>query len=398
MDMQREYRGDVLYVYDRVYPKKIKERQISRTYRTQTTQQGGRPSERKYGKAFAESQRARATAQEHRSNRTVGQAATHGYGASNRPRRSNSESYTYRPGNARGGEAVRERPLKLMLDRIVNFFETIEERGRRDEAIAKQKAIAWKKFSEYRHIFFTSLLLLAITVAFVALVYKMFFVVENVTVSGTERYTDGEIIASAGFSLGDNLYSFAASDAEDTITFLCPYIRSAVVNRSIPKSVAITLEDDSAVYYADIWGDRVMLSAGLRILDVTESEEVAEEGLIELILPPVKYSVAGRGIEFYDVRNERFIRDVLTEVLASSLAGADMVDAVDLSDAYDIKIESCGRYLLRLGDETDCDLKLRMAYKTMTSNDFDQLLPARIDLSEVGKAIIKPDASLRFDG
>lgn len=398
--VNREYRekdADVLYVYDRVCRKESKKRQLNRTYgaagqqRASASDNGMGRSSRVYGKAFAEAQRQRAGAY----------AAQNGSAQAKRTgseRRRSSHAYSYRPGAAHGGEAVKSRPLKLIMDRLINLFETIEERGKRDESIAKQKAIAWKKISEYKHIVVTALILILMTALFVVLAYKLFFVIDNVSVNGTEVYSKAEIVASSGFEIGDNLYSFAAGDAEDTITFLCPYIKSADVNRTIPKSVTITLEDDTAAYYAMIWGDCVKLSSGLRVLEVVENKDsIADEGLIELVLPPVKYSVAGRVIEFSDTRKDRFIRSVLDEVSKSSLAGAGMVDAVDLSDEYDISLESGRRYLLKLGDEKDCDLKLRMAYKTMTDSKFDTLLPARIDLSEVGKAIIKPDASLDLD-
>lgn len=380
--VNREYRrneSEVLYIYDRVCPKNVKKRQINRAYQPNQTRQsppnnsGGRP----FGSEFAAQQRMRARL--------------------NPYKRSSSRAYQYRPGQVGGGEAVKERPLKMLIDRLINLFETIEERGKRDEAVAKQRAVAWKKFSEYRRIILTAILLIAITAAFILLVYELFFVISDVNVNGSEIYTNDELIASTGFDIGDNLYSFTSTEAENTMTFLCPYIKSAEVDRTIPKYVAITVEDDTAVYYATIWGDCVKLSSGLRVLEVVDEEMVKNEELIELILPPVKYSVAGRVLEFSDTRHERFIRSVLSEVAQSSLADAGMVDAVDLSDEYDITLVSGGRYLLRLGSEADCDLKLRMAYKTMTSSTFDTLLPARIDLFEVGKAIIKPDATLTFD-
>lgn len=400
--MNRDYRrnrSEVLYVYDRVCPKKVKKRQINRAYqlhrerqnptgntnrffgdRTSEGSSANPTSERPFGTDFAYQQRQRARA--------------------NPYKQRNSRAYQYRPnsygGNAEyGGEAVKSRPLKLIMDKLVNLFESLEERGRRDEAIAKEKAIAWKKLTEYKHIFVTALVVLLISALFVTLVYKVFFVIEDVDISGSDIYSSEEILASAGFEEGDNLYSFAAEDAENTITFLCPYIKTAEVERTVPKSVAIALTDDTAVYWANIWGDTVKLSSGLRVLEV--AEEADTESLIELVLPPVKYSVAGRVIEFSDKKGDRFIRSVLTELEKSSLAEAGMVDEVDLSNEYDITVESGGRYLLRLGDESDCDLKLRMAYKTMTDRDFDTLLPARIDLTEVGKAIVKPDAGLTLD-
>jgi len=218
--IRREYRGDVLYVYDRVCPKESKRQQISRTYGCVGSEKQRRNEERIYGKAFAQAQHQRAKASSAGSDSAAASYAqaerrNRNAGAENRPR--SYSAYTYRPGPAAGGEAVRTRPIKLMMERIINFFESIEERGRRDEAIAKKHAVAWKKFSEYRHIFFTALALISITVLFVLLVYKLFFVVEEVSVSGTQHYTEEEILLSSGFAVGDNLYSFAADDAEDTI-------------------------------------------------------------------------------------------------------------------------------------------------------------------------------------
>ncbi len=399
--IQREYRDDVLYVYDRVCSKASKREQMHRTFKSASSSgvnasrsgRGGarqRGKNRVYGQAFAKAQWERAAFYEqsvggNSRERQSSRASSHG------------QAYQYRPGRAQGGEAVESRPLKLMLERIINFFETVEERGKRDEAIAKKKAVSLKKISDYKHIIKTALILIGITVAFVLLVYKMFFVIEDVSISGVSPYANSRILSSAGFEVGDNLYSFSATDAEDSITFHCPYIKSADVTRSVPTSVSVVVEEDTAAYYANIWGEYVKLSAGLRVLEVVEEADVAEEGLIELVLPPVEYAVAGRVIRFADERNDRFIRSVLGETAASTMARNGMIDQVDLSNQYNVTMQSCGRYLLRLGDETDCDLKLRMAYKTMTSDQFDDLLPSRIDLSEVGQAIIRPDASLSFE-
>lgn len=370
---------NVMYVYDRVCPKQSKKSEIRRTYGRVPPKNhtGGsiQNEERIYGKAFARSQINRA----HEAGFAVGR----------------KEAYQYRPASSAGGEAVKTPHFKLVIEKIVNFFDSVEEKGRHDQAIARRRAIAWKKFYEYKHIFLTALLMLAVTAAAAALIYNIFFVVENVEVSGSDMYSYDEILLSSGIEIGDNLYSFAGDDTGDAITFLCPYIKSADIDRTIPTSVAITLEEDTAAYYAVIWGDCVLLSEGLRVLDVVDKASItAEDGLTELVLPPVKYSVAGRVIEFAEKRDERFVRDVLAEVSASSLRAEGMIDEIDLSDEYNITIESCGRYLLKLGDEKDCDLKLKMGYKTMVSDQFDDLLPARIDLSEVCRAVIRPDASL----
>ncbi len=405
-------RSEQLYIYDRVCTKASKQRQMQEQFGAGT----GRPSSPNE-KERAE-RRQTGTAQSRRQADGGGRSGQHRPGQPPRNRRGTS-----RPGNAygnpprrqsvprsgeyrqsaayrssvRGGEAVRERPVKLILDRIVNFFETIEERGRNDERIAKQRAIATKKFSEYRHTFFTALLLVLITAAFVFLVYKVFFVITDVTVEGSDRYTAEEIVTAAGFGVGDNLYSFKASDAEGDITFRCPYIKTAELNRTVPKYVSVAVTDDSAMYYCRIWGDVVKLSAGLRVLEVTTAEEAKAQGLTELILPPIRYSVAGRVLEFENPANERLIREVLAQCEQSALAAREWVDRVDFTDLHRISMHVDGKYLLECGDEEDFDLKLRMVYKTITDTRFDRGTPARIDLSTVGEASVRFDMRLTFE-
>lgn len=245
-----------LYVYDRVCPRESKRKQILREYGTAPARQRWDRDGSPRPEPTPGSDPRRSSGRMHSgSGPRIRQAQTRGGGA-----------YHYRPGRARGGEAVRENTLKSFRDRIVSLFESIEERGRRDETIARNQAIAWKKLVEYRRAIFTVLILLGVLALFMLAVYRLFFVIDEVDVSGSALYTDSEIISAAGFSPGDNLYSFDAGMAEDQITFCLPMIRTAEIERSIPKSVAVAVEEDVPAFVCEIWGDDVILSAGLRVL------------------------------------------------------------------------------------------------------------------------------------
>lgn len=54
-------------------------------------------------------------------------------------------------------------------------------------------------------------------VLFLTVVYKVVFVVKTVNVTGTEKYTDSEVLAASGIEEGDTLYSFSRTDAENEI-------------------------------------------------------------------------------------------------------------------------------------------------------------------------------------
>ena len=395
---------EILYVYDRVCTKEWKQAEILREYGDIQIRAESPSRERRYYSEFAEAQRQRAA--EARKNapsrpsdpekRDGASRASSGEGAS-RPRASEfssegTKTYSYRPGTPEGGEAVKTR-RRLNLDWLLSLFESQEARGEADLMIAKRRAVALKKLKEYRHIIVTSMLLTLVMLLAVFGIYKLVFVIDDVSADGSEVYSAEEIAAASGIELGENLYSFRASDAENEITFLCPYIKSAAVDRSVPTSVSIAVEDDRAYWWANIWGDTVLLSQGLRVLEVHENDEPDVDGLIELILPPVDKSVAGRPLIFTSARSERYIRSVLSTAAASSLAADGMIDRIDLTNEYDITMKACGKYNLKCDGESDMDIKLKMAYATITSPNFESANRASIDLTIIGEASVMYDFS-----
>ncbi len=404
---------DVFYVYDRICKKDSKTRQILQEYGTCAADipdvQPKAQTERPFGKAFAESQRKRAEEylrdnpeRLRTASKTAWSSAAAASGETAEPEGLTytdeaGNEYIYRPGQTYGGAAVKQRPLKLIMEQIVNMLETIDSRKKRDEDAAKRQAIARKKFTENRHALFTAFLLLLVTVLFTGFVYLAFFVISDVEIEGSEIYTADEVIEAAGFAVGDNLYSFHAGRAEELIMFYCPQIKSVQISRTVPNAVDIVLTDDTAVYYADIYGDTVVLSAGLRVLAFTDEESAEADGLTHLILPAVKDSVAGRVVTFTEERDLRYVRSVLAAAEKSSLYAEGRINKIDVSDEHNVTVSCDGMYILQLGNEKDSDLKLRMAYKTIGNDAFDREIPASINLSEVGEASVRYDMRIVVD-
>ena len=397
---------EVLYVYDRICRKDSKTRQILQEYGPDVTAspdvQPNQRSERPFGKAFAESQRKRAEDYlrenpERRS--TASKSAWSEETESTTYTDAAGNEYIYRPaGITAGGAIARDRSFKVMVEQfVVHMFESIDSRRKNEEDLAKRQAIAHKKFTEHRHAIITALLLLLVTVLFLGFVYFAFFVIADVSVEGSELYTSEEVIGAAGFEVGDNLYSFHAGEAEELILFYCPQIRSAQISRTIPNAVDIVLTDDTPVYYVNIYGDYAVLSSGLRVLGFTDAETAEADGLTELILPAVKESVAGRVVSFTEERSLRYVRSVLSAAETSSLYTEGRINRIDVSDEYNVKIVCDSMYILQLGSEKESDLKLRMAYKTISDNGFDRQIPANIDLTEVGEASVRYDMRLKID-
>ena len=394
MSANQQNRDEILYIYDRVCTREAKQREVLRKYGMVDALTDNPSRDRVYVSPYARPAKKGASPTRTRRNterqndRTTGRRRAY----ASRPAyasASNDGAYQYRPMSPEGGEAAHDNRFHAGIDWFLNFFESPESRAEAEMRIAKRRAAAAKRWKEYRHIILTALILLVLAAVIGTVCYRVFFVVQDVDVSGSENYAEADIVDAAGISLGDTLYSFRASDAEGEITFLCPYIKSADVRRHAPTSVSITLEDDVPAYVTNIWGDTVLLSAGLRVLEL--NPDAVPDGLITLILPPVDKSVAGRVLVFTGSRAERYIRNVLADAMTSKLAEDGMIEVIDLTDEYEITMEACGLYSLTCGGESDMGLKLKMAYAAITSGQLEEDVHASINLKEVGEATVIND-------
>ena len=310
------------------------------------------------------------------------------------PARENPGVYTYRPGAAEGGEAVGEKRRRLRPEWFADVFASPEEKGREEVRQVKRDAAARQKAREIRHAILTAVILTATLALAVTLFYKIVFVVETVDVSGSALYGAEEVAEAAGIQTGDNLYSFRSGRAEQDITFRLPWVKSAAVSRKGAKGVTVTLTDDTARYYANIWGDTVLLSENLKVLAVeSEPEEGETEGLVRLILPPVDKSVAGRPLEFTGARSERYIRNVLSCAAGSDLMRDGLLEEIDLTGEYEIRMKAGGLYDLKCAGEGDMTAKLRMAYEIMVSGQLAEGIPASFDLTAVDPVTVIYDFS-----
>lgn len=240
---------------------------------------------------------------------------------------------------------------------------------------------------------------LLLTVAFIVIfaliagvVYKLMFVVKNINVTGSEVYSTEEICDAGGLSQGVNLYSFRASSFASSVTLKCPYISRVTLEREIPDTVNISATEESAVYYADIYGEYKLLSESLRVLGTVAEDEISDE-LIMLKLPSVSYAVAGRQISFAVERRRSDVTKLLTDVAQSELC--DRISMIDLRDKYEVTMVCDGLRLLVIGENEDVEYKLRVASKVledaMFANNTDKY---RIDLTVRGKTGVLKDNSL----
>ena len=232
----------------------------------------------------------------------------------------------------------------------------------------------------------------AILVLGIFCVYKLLFVITDVTVEGNERYTSEQILASAGIHKGENLYSFSSRIAEDNIKMYCPKVNDIKVKRTPPGKIVVTVVEEEAYFYADFYGEYRALSKDLKVLGSVSEDE--REKLIKLKLPEVRRAVAGEIVEF-----SHNARDYVFEVAASAsqCALVDRLGTIDLTDSSNVTITCDGKYILKLEEYKDSAAKLKIASKVLEDEMFNNDNKATIDLSELSNTGVVIDNQLAIE-
>ena len=139
-------------------------------------------------------------------------------------------------------------------------------------------------------------LFVALAAVFVTLAMAAMFRVRTIEVAGTTRYSAQQVIVVSGISEGDSLFS---SPDLSVLHDRLPYIKSAKISRKLPYTITITVSEDSAGYYCELYGEYFALSEDLRVLERADSDEgFVSDGYVRLELPAIDSAVVGGRIVF----------------------------------------------------------------------------------------------------
>lgn len=277
-------------------------------------------------------------------------------------------------------------------------FEQTEADKRRERAAkqeALEKAKRARRLRKIRDAVISFVLILAVFAVMCIVVYRLLFVISDISVDGSENYSADEIIAASGVAEGDHLYSFRASSTEQSIILRCPLVSSVRVKRSAPRKVTFQITEEKSTYYADFYGEYRAMSSDLRVLYSVTRDEAREQGLVLLKLPAVSKAVSGTAAQYSSVRSDRYIYDTVKALSESELWGR--IGAVDLTGKYDIKMVCDGKYLLSLGDSGSADSKLRIAAAVLKDDMFSGDDKAKIDLTNLAQTGVVVDNRLELD-
>lgn len=241
-----------------------------------------------------------------------------------------------------------------------------------------------------RKIFYIGLFLVLITV-FSAVCFVVFFKINTIEVEGVSRYTEEQIIEALNVEYGTNLYSFSATDKEKELVLELPYLNKVIIERDLPSTIVVHVEEKKPDMYVEISGDKYLLTDNMQILEYTDDSS-KYYGLLKLRMDPetVGRCIVGEKLLFADVRTGDVIAQAFSDIRAASITSR--ITYIDANNRFGIYIGIDGKYDVYMGDIDEFDTKLAFAMgiveelATLSSDEQH----GSIDVSEINKGIFTP--------
>jgi len=205
------------------------------------------------------------------------------------------------------------------------------------------------------------------------------FQIEEITVTGSDRYAPDEIIEVSGIEIGENLLRLDTGRIEQELLTAFPYIASVSVERRFPHRVELVITQYLPEAAAIEDGEAAL---------ITLEGKMLERGLVNV--PAGLPLVRGLRLEDYQpgdmiggVMNPdnqerlvmlRYLFEAAYNINFGAIADVNVTDRLNMSIVYQ------GRVVVLLGSEADLEYKLTFT-RHMIENQMEEDTQALLDVS-----------------
>lgn len=218
--------------------------------------------------------------------------------------------------------------------------------------------------------------LLAVLSAVVVLCLAIFFKIQTITVVGTHRYQESDIIYVSGILPEQNILAIDPAASAQHVLESFPYMEAVRVVRRLPTTVEIQVtESVPALVVINSPDSYTLLSTSGRMIE--QGSGVAREELPLVVgadlsqFPPGSY---GDETVEETLTTLRYLLDAIQET------GMEHISYIDVGDRLSTALLYDNRALVVLGSEKDLPGKLRRA-KELLDHQLGDRFVGRVDLS-----------------
>lgn len=199
---------------------------------------------------------------------------------------------------------------------------------------------------------FFAVLMVAAIIAVLSL--TVLFKIETITVDGDTRYTAEQIIENSGVKVGDNLWRTTSEKVTTVLAEALPYVKSVTVERSIPSSVVLKIEEATPLYSIEKNKKYILVDENDKVLDSSAEKSGKSVKIKGLKLLNTK---AGTTLTVQSSKEFTVAKEIVTLALDSEMT----LSEIDVSDINLIMAIYSSRLKLEFGSRNDIEKKIKMA-------------------------------------
>lgn len=225
-----------------------------------------------------------------------------------------------------------------------------------------------------------AVIVVALMLLVVILGLSVFFKVSVINVEGVSKYTAEEIIASSGIRYEDSTVFLNESAAAVKIKNELSYVDEVRIIRKLPSTVTIQVSESVPMAYFESEGSWWITDDKAKVLERTESFEVASQYIELRGITPVMPAV-GDVISLGEGGAVRlgYLKDTLAGIRKANIQSD--VDWLDFSNLSNVHFSYRGIYTVILGRGDDVQDKLWLLNKMLEL--YPDRRKAKFDVSEV---------------
>lgn len=205
--------------------------------------------------------------------------------------------------------------------------------------------------------------IVAVVLAF-SIGLSIFFRVEEITVTGCDKYSAWTVSEASGVDIGDSLLFFGEATASSRIIDALPYVKSVRFRIKLPGSVNIIIEESPVAYALQASdGSWWMVTAEGKIAEQTDALGAEKTTVIKGVI--LRDPVVGEQAEAYEQAEQTAATGA--DRLETALRLARLLEAneilgemsyLDVSNLQQLQMWYKRQYRIRLGDSQELETKI----------------------------------------
>jgi len=210
------------------------------------------------------------------------------------------------------------------------------------------------------------------------------FKLQTIEVSGTEHYTEEQILEKAGITVGDEMLAIDLNKVRDSLLDHFEYIESVTVRSVFPSTVKIEIVEKSNVAYLWHEGEFYSFDSQFRVLEKS-SDEGTFAGFTRVDLPETVSVNVGETIVFANPNIDMsYVFTLLEEMKTAELL--PYVTLLDCEQKYENAIELNGNCRIEIGKVSDIPSKLELAQQILVNKGLAEGQCVVLNVSDMSKS------------